>query len=148
MISMISNDEYNLAVQWKQLPNPDIPMIFDSVESESVEVKDIEGSSLYNLAEVEQVAEYVKHLLSFEFSSTRKIKQDEIGIATPYIAQVKRLVDRMKDLPKIDIGTTEFFQSREKPIMIISAVRTKSVESIEFLDNPRVSSLAIDFFFH
>lgn len=139
MESMILAAEANLAIQWKQLPNPDIPVVFHSVESESKELKELHGASLFNIAEVEQVFQYVNNLITLGLKSGLKIKPEQIGVASPYSAQVRKLTERLKEYPTVDIGTTEFFQGREKPIMIISAVKTKRMSTkADFLDNPRV----------
>lgn len=147
MESRISSEDYNFAMNWKQLPNPDVPIIFDVTKTESKEEAD--GVSLFNDGEVAKAFEYVENLINIGFSScssssssaslTRKVKQEQIGIVTPYTGQVKKLRAQFENYPKIDIGTTEFFQGREKPVMIISAVRTENLnENIDFLDNPRV----------
>lgn len=137
MMSMINTDEYNFATNWKQLPNLDIPIIFHTVKFESVAEAD--GKSLFSISEINKIVEYVENLMKFGFSSTRQVKQEQIGIVTPYTSQVKKLRDRLGKYPKIDVGTTEFFQGREKPIMIISTVRTEALKDCtNFLDNPRV----------
>lgn len=133
---MVSSAIHNFAMKWIQLPNPGIPIIFDHV----VAANKLDGISIYNLAEVETVFKYMKNLLKFGFGEGRKVSQEQIGVATPYLSQVKKLRERLGvKFPRIDIGTTEFFQGREKPVMIISAVRTEKVNAdIDFLDNPRV----------
>lgn len=140
MEQMVSSEDHNFAMKWKQLPNPDIPIVFHCVEAEAVEVKDYDGISKFNIEEIEQIVDYVKNLVEIGLSSNKTVKQNQIGIASPYTAQVKRLRDRLHDdYPFIDIGTTEFFQGREKPVMIISAVRTSNEGNIEnFMENPRV----------
>lgn len=140
MISMIKSSESNFAINWKQLPDPNIPIVLHSVPSESVEVKEYDGSSYFSVEEIEQVFDYVQSLMKFGFGLDRKIKEEQIGIISPYLAQVKRIRKRLDDSYRnIDIGTTEFFQGREKPIMIVSAVRTKKLDlANDFLDNPRV----------
>lgn len=140
MMSMINTDEYNFATNWKQLPNLDIPIIFHTVKFESVAEAD--GKSLFSISEINKIVEYVENLMKFGFSSTRQVKQEQIGIVTPYTSQVKKLRDRLGKYPKIDVGTTEFFQGREKPIMIISTVRTEALKDCtNFLDNPRVGKI-------
>ena len=144
MEPMISIAEHNFAKDWKQLPSQGIPVIFHSVESTSSAESD--GTSVFNIAEVELVYDYVKNLIEIGFSPERKIKEEQIGIASPYLGQVKKLKARMVAYPRIDIGTTEFFQGREKPIIIISAVKTHDLnENIDFLDNPRVQTMKIIF---
>lgn len=140
MEPMVSAEVHNFAKDWKHLPNRDIPIVFHSVEGEAVEVKDYDCLSKFNIEEVEQAFEYVQSLLQNGISSNKNVKQDQIGVASPYTSQVKKLRERIHhQYPLIDIGTTEFFQSRERPIMIISAVRTSDLDNMNnFMDNPRV----------
>lgn len=139
MEQMVSTEIHNFAMNWKHLPNPDIPIVFHSVEAEAKEVKEYDGLSSFNIEEIEQIFDYVKNLLDFGISPNKKVKQDQIGVASPYTAQVKKLRERLHNhYPGIDVGTTEFYQGREKPIMIISAVRTNNDGINNFMDNPRV----------
>lgn len=138
MEQMVSSEIHNFAKGWIQLPNPDIPVIFHSVEAEAVEAKEIDGLSKFNIEEIEHVVEYVESLVNVGLTEGKKVKQNQIGIASPYTAQVKRLRERLyKDYPLIDVGTAEFYQGREKPVMIITAVRTNNLDS-NFMDNHRV----------
>ena len=138
METVVIKQNYD-AFNWKHLPNHTIPYIFHSVESEAEEIKEFDGFSLFNLEEVTCVSDYVKNLLECGLPE-RKVIQRDIGIASPYVAQVKELRNCMKNYPLIDIGTTEFFQGREKPIIIISAVKTKDFAGrFDFLDNSRVT---------
>lgn len=137
MDSMVSAQDYKLAMKWKQLPNPDFPIIFHSVKAESMGNHD--GLSWNNADEVDLVLAYVENLLKFGLPECKTIKQVQIGVASPYRAQVKLLRDRLRKFPLIDVGTTEFFQGREKPIMIISAAKSRNLaKTQDFLDNPRV----------
>lgn len=140
MDSMVAAHDYKLAMKWKHLPNPDIPIIFHSINAESMGNHD--GLSWNNADEVELVYDYVANLLTVGLPECKKITQDQIGVASPYRAQVKLLRDRLRRLPRIDIGTTEFFQGREKPIMIISAAKSRNLaKTQDFLDNPRVRKI-------
>jgi helicase MOV-10 len=69
----------------------------------------------------------------------RKIVPDDIGIISPYKAQIIRLKQTFEKLSEIEIGTTEYFQGREKNIIIISTV--KSHAKIGFLNNEKVRVL-------
>ncbi|XP_041975066.1 probable RNA helicase armi [Aricia agestis] len=77
---------------------------------------------------------------------------DEIGIITPYIAQVKylRLLFDSMGLPRPKIGTVEEFQGQERPIILISTVRSAESHLLEdlkhalgFLRNPKRLNVAI-----
>ncbi|XP_045499637.1 probable RNA helicase armi [Colias croceus] len=80
------------------------------------------------------------------------VTPEEIGIITPYIAQIKylRLVFDAMGLPQPKIGTVEEFQGQERPIILISTVR--SAESLikddvkhvlGFIQNPKRVNVAI-----
>ncbi|XP_045527649.1 probable RNA helicase armi [Pieris brassicae] len=64
-----------------------------------------------------------------------KVTPEEIGIISPYIAQIKylRLIFNAMGLPQPKIGTVEEFQGQERPIILITTVR--STESLIQQDN-------------
>lgn len=68
-------------------------------------------------------------------NANRRITEQDIGIISPYRAQVREL--RNTPFKAVLVGTTEAFQGSEKPIIIISTVRTD--HQIGFLQNFRVS---------
>jgi superfamily I DNA and/or RNA helicase len=141
MESMVSTDIHNFAKGWNQLPNPNIPIVFHSVEAESVEVKEYDGVSKFNIEEVEQVFDYVEYLIKNGLPEAKKITMEQIGVASPYTAQVEKIRGRLgMKYGLIDVGTSEFFQGREKSIMIISAVRTNTNVGLH-MDSPRVRRL-------
>nr|CAI5863002.1 unnamed protein product [Callosobruchus analis] len=84
--------------------------------------------SYYNPKEIEMVFKCVQALLKLSFQdSDQNVKQEEIGIVTPYIRQVYQLRDYLKyrNIEHVEVGTTETFQGREKRIIIISTVRAQ-----------------------
>lgn len=102
--------------------------------------------SYVNHAEVRKVHEIVFDLLQRKCAN-RCITEEDIGIIAPYRSQVHAL----KDIPlkNVFIGTTESFQGTEKPIIIISTVRSGG-NDIGFLKDFRVSRticLRINLFF-
>lgn len=90
------------------------------------------------MEEVHAVIDYIKELLLLE-EKGRKVTQADIGVVVPYKLQskiIKRICNRLK-FDEITIGTPEAFQGQEKPIMIVTTVRTGGL--VGFLDDPRVS---------
>ncbi|XP_047041794.1 probable RNA helicase armi [Helicoverpa zea] len=86
--------------------------------------KAVDSPSWYNPEEASMVALTVCKLYK------NNIQPDELGIITPYVAQIKhlrRLFDHMK-LRRPKIATVEEFQGQERPLIIISTVR--STESL------------------
>lgn len=94
------------------------------------------------MAEVYEVMNYVKNLLNVEISG-RKVVQSDIGIVVPYKLQfkvIKRLCTKL-NLDDITIGIAEVFQGQEKPIMIVTTLRTDG--KLGFLKDSRVRILYI-----
>lgn len=75
-------------------------------------------------AVIEQIQEILK-----EKSNDRLIQQSDIGVVTPYRLQCKiiGILCRRLGFSEITIGTAEVFQGQEKPVMIVSTVRTGGI---------------------
>ncbi|XP_049875314.1 probable RNA helicase armi [Pectinophora gossypiella] len=80
------------------------------------------------------------------------VSPDDIGIITPYIAQIKhlRLIFDAMGLFRPKIGTVEEFQGQERPIILISTVRsTESLLNVDerhklgFVKNPKRLNVAL-----
>lgn len=72
--------------------------------------------------------------------SHRKITQSDIGIISPYRRQCEELSEKCKQLgyDDIQIGSVEVFQGQEKPIIIVTTVRSQ-MKNLGFLDSKKVS---------
>nr|CAH7742468.1 unnamed protein product [Callosobruchus chinensis] len=84
--------------------------------------------SYFNPKEVEMVFKCVQALLKLSFpDSDQNVKEEEIGIITPYVRQVCRIRQYLKNqnIERVEVGTTETFQGREKRIIVISTVRAQ-----------------------
>jgi predicted DNA helicase len=66
----------------------------------------------------------------------------EIGVITPYAAQVRLLRERL-DLPGLEIDTVDGFQGREKEAIVISLVRSNLRQEIGFLADIRRMNVAL-----
>ncbi len=75
-------------------------------------------NSIYNLEEIELIKNLVNDLLNFWLSA------DNIWIISPYSAQVQFLKQKISN---IEINTVDWFQWREKEVIIISWVRNKEL---------------------
>ena len=93
---------------------------------------------IVNAKEIEFVASLVRELLT-------KHPPSSIGIITPYLAQQRELIKIIHVYSnKIDIKSVDGFQGKEKDIIIISCVRSKSRNgTIGFLSNPKRINVAI-----
>lgn len=97
--------------------------------------------SLYNEEEMQLVLKYIKTLLETKSKnkSFKQIQQSDIGIVTPYRKQRTLLAEKLRryHYENITIGTAEVFQGKEKPVMIVSTVRSDG--KLGFVAEERVS---------
>lgn len=128
----------NFAIGWDGLLlNKDFPMLFHTTKTSSKEV----GVSLKNEGEVNLVDTYVKLLLSYGING-KKVQQTDIGIISPYCAQRDRLREQFEGYSKIEIGTVDSFQGREKKIIVMSTVRS-GTKHVGFLRNVKRLNVAL-----
>lgn len=59
-----------------------------------------------------------------------EVHETDIGIISPYRAQVQLLSFNLKDHPLIDISTVDKYQGRDKVCVIVSLVRNNKNKSI------------------
>lgn len=92
------------------------------------------------MEEAREVINQIKRLESAK-PNDRQIKYSDIGVVTPYKLQCKIISRLCKQLNfiGITIGTAEVFQGSEKPIMILSTVRTGGV--LGFVNSAQVCSI-------
>uniref|UniRef100_A0A8D8NVP9 Helicase MOV-10 n=3 Tax=Culex pipiens TaxID=7175 RepID=A0A8D8NVP9_CULPI len=130
-----SPEKTHWAVGWDRLPNRSFPLIFHSVVGETMQ--DENSSSMYNEQEAEQVLSYVERIIEHGICG-RMVEQSSIGIISPYASQVRLLRNLLnkRHWSDIEVGSTEQYQGREKPIMLMSTVRARS-KSAEFLNNAK-----------
>lgn len=89
------------------------------------------------MEEAKAVIEEIKKIMG-SCPKGREIKCSDIGIVTPYKLQckiIKRLCIGL-GFSDINIGTAEVFQGREKPVMILSTVRTNG--TLGFVNSAQV----------
>lgn len=127
----MSLEDQNWALGWSYLPNKSFPIMFHSVQDSSE--MDRTGSSS-NATEAIVVRTYITYLIK-EGISGFPVTAEDIGVVTPYTAQNRDLKDVLVNTG-VEVGSTEYFQGREKNIMIMSTVRSQS-SSIGFLNNPK-----------
>ncbi|XP_071941571.1 regulator of nonsense transcripts 1 homolog [Antedon mediterranea] len=102
------------------------PIIFLDIKSKEMTT----GSSKSNIDEANRIKTLVAGLLN-----AKQIKESEIGIISPYTAQVNLIKKTLKQ--KIDVRTVDGFQGQEREVIIFSAVRSNKDQFIGFLDDER-----------
>lgn len=109
-------------------------MIFHSVQGKTM--KERNETSPYNHLEIDTVISYLNRIFKM---NERIIHQTDIGIISPYRKQCEELTERCSKhgWTDIQIGSVEVFQGKEKPIIIVTTVRS-NMNNIGFLDNKKV----------
>lgn len=101
------------------------PLIFKSVNGQCE--RSLEHS-WFNDTEVNEVYNTIKQLLPPQSRKhgLKSITQSDIGVVTPYRKQRHKIIQKLRryNLEDVTVGTAEIFQGKEKPIMIISTVRS------------------------
>ncbi|EAA00145.5 AGAP011893-PA, partial [Anopheles gambiae str. PEST] len=129
------------AVNWHHLPNRKLPMLFHSVvgfmQQDSISL------SYWNVQEAQLVYQYVQILMKEEING-QIVRQEDIGIVTPYSKQVEFIKNGLSTLglDNIEVGSVNQYQGREKPVIIISAVRSNRT-TVGFLADPRRLNVAL-----
>lgn len=128
----------NFACGWEVLMfNKDFPLLFHTTSTPSTEV----GTSLKNDGEVNIMNFYINLLL--QGINGKPVKQTDIGIISPYRAQRDRILEQFEgEFPKIEIGTVDSFQGREKKIIIMSTVRSQT-RHVGFLSSEKRLNVAL-----
>ena len=116
-------------VDWEHLPKRGFPIIFHGVEGE--DMREANSPSWFNPDE----AQYVKMYVDLLVKGTRKNRcmAKEIGIITPYHRQVQKIrkILEAHGYGNCKVGSVEEFQGSERPVIILSTVRS-TVDFIQF----------------
>jgi helicase MOV-10 len=125
------------ALGWKLLPNPKFPAMLLPCYGHTKREKNCYSS--YNVEEIDTIMNCLRLLLT-DGVNGKKIRPSDIGIISPYRRQCSKLMMRLRDYcwDGVEVGTVETYQGREKPVIVISTVRSKT-KCIGFLNNPKVS---------
>eukprot|EP00930_Biecheleria_cincta_P056849 TRINITY_DN4287_c0_g3_i1.p1 TRINITY_DN4287_c0_g3~~TRINITY_DN4287_c0_g3_i1.p1 ORF type:complete len:981 (-),score=143.26 TRINITY_DN4287_c0_g3_i1:47-2965(-) len=127
-------------------PEPQTPICFLPVEGREVS----EGTSWSNHAEIGAIETLLESVLG-----AGDIKPEDIGVITPYAAQVRNLRRTLSRSPAlarlncrptkgqvggVEVSSVDGFQGREKELIIVSTVRANLTGNIGFLsDNRRLN---------
>lgn len=86
--------------------------------------------------------DYLRRIFKF---SHRTIIQNDVGIISPYRRQCEQLTEQCarNGYSGIQIGSVEIFQGQEKPIIIVSTVRSQ-MDNIGFLNSKKVNIFVFD----
>eukprot|EP00117_Sycon_ciliatum_P039642 scpid9001/ scgid29262/ Putative helicase Mov10l1; Cardiac helicase activated by MEF2 protein; Cardiac-specific RNA helicase; Moloney leukemia virus 10-like protein 1 len=139
--------ERNRFCGWSELPNPSFPLIFHGLEGN--DMREGTSPSWFNSAEIVQTADYLKSLFK---SPDLGLRMDEVGVITPYRKQVEKMRQFLGtvSLEDVKVGSVEEFQGQERPVIVISTVRSQESllafdhkHQIGFLSNPKRFNVSI-----
>lgn len=123
MRAKIQEPEKSFGTKWNYLNNKKFPLLFHCSKEPSKVIKG--GTSSYNPGEIKLVRFYIDLLLRVGVGGV-KVEEDDIGVVSPYKAQLNMLRQELRHAPKVEIGTAEYYQGREKKIIIISTVKSRN----------------------
>jgi len=119
---------------------PEYPVVFlDTLSHPEGEQLAPRSTSYENPYEAEQTAMLVKALLECGIDSA------EIGVITPYLAQVKRIRKTLEaeGIADVEVKSVDGFQGREKEVILISLVRSNIARAIGFVSDSRRLNVAM-----
>lgn len=106
--------------------------IISLYQVEGVEIINSDSKSYYNEIEAQEVKKRLDELLQ------KGIMPEQIGVITPYKAQVKYLKSLLHEgYDEIEVDTVDSFQGREKDVIVLSTVRSNEENRIGFLKEYR-----------
>lgn len=132
-------DEANL------LPNKNFPLLFFGIQG--CDEREGNNPSWFNRIEASKVTEIIRRL-----TASGNLKEEDIGVITPYKQQVLKLNKALEslDMTGIKVGSVEQFQGQERQVIIVSTVRSTIKHDefdrtycLGFLSNPRRFNVAI-----
>ncbi len=113
-------------------------LMIDTAGCDLEEELEVEGDSRSNEGEAGIVVRHVETLIE------AGVRPDEIAVITPYNAQVAKLrllLERRYD--RLEVGSVDGFQGREKEAVIISTVRSNPRGQVGFLADERRMNVAV-----
>ncbi|QQP55758.1 Uncharacterized protein FKW44_000200, partial [Caligus rogercresseyi] len=96
-------------------------------------------TSFFNPMELDSVQRILNKLILFP-----QLHQMSFGVISPYRAQYMQCENAMDFCPRLEFGSPELFQGKEKDVILVTTARSsKGAKSIGFLDNFRRFNVAI-----
>lgn len=123
-------------------PRRDFPVAFVPTGPGAIESGD-GGTSKSNQYEANIVAGIIQGVLGGDpWGGSQPLRPEEIGVVTPYAAQV-RLLRRQRPHQAIEVASVDGFQGREKELIIISTVRANRYGNVGFTADWRRANVAL-----
>jgi superfamily I DNA and/or RNA helicase len=118
-------------------PSTERPVRFlDTAGAGYDEEREEDSGSRHNAGEADRVVQCVRRWLA------AGVPAGSIGVITPYRAQVRKLRERLADVPELEVDSVDGFQGRENEAIVISLVRSNTAGQIGFLADTRRTNVA------
>jgi helicase MOV-10 len=100
-------------LRWSELPTPGFPIIFHAITGK--DLQEANSPSFFNVDEASLVKRYVEMIRR---NQKLRLQDADIGIITPYHAQVMKIRTLLKEKnsPRIKVGSVEEFQGQVRLI--------------------------------
>lgn len=135
---------------WKIFESDTVLEFIDTAGTGFNEETDQETQSTFNSGEVDLLFKHFENYINEAIANNAEIK--DIGIISPYKAQVMLLQEYFSEMPKpaeidldkiVSINTVDSFQGQERDIIYISLVRSNDNGKIGFLSDIRRMNVAM-----
>jgi predicted DNA helicase len=136
---------------WGIIPDDAIVEFIDTSGCGFDEAMHPHSKSTYNVEEAELLIQHLDDYLKLIFALGWEDDIEDIGIISPYMAQVEVLKKYLfkeqyiakERVHRIDINTIDSFQGQERDVIYLSLVRSNAKGSIGFLSDIRRINVAI-----
>ncbi|KAH8804322.1 RNA helicase [Flagelloscypha sp. PMI_526] len=136
----------DLYIRSSHVAKPGFPVVFYAISGK--DDREASSPSFFNVDEVTQVKACVQQLRADRIV---KITDNDIGIITPYHAQCLKIRTSLSEVTaSVKVGSVEEFQGQERPVIIISTVRSSRdfikydlKHTLGFVANPRRFNVAV-----
>ncbi|KAH8992653.1 P-loop containing nucleoside triphosphate hydrolase protein [Lactarius akahatsu] len=139
-----SSDVSHILLHSGVLPKKGFPVVFHSIKGRELRTR--QSPSYLNVLEASLVRDYCQKLTK---DHECKISAGDIGVVTPYKAQVRAIRELLRPigLREIAVNSVEKFQGQERKVIIFSTTRSNSEvekrKAMGFLQNRQRMNVAI-----
>ncbi|KIY67638.1 RNA helicase [Cylindrobasidium torrendii FP15055 ss-10] len=126
------------------------PVMFISMAGK--DDREASSPSFFNQEEISMVEKLIKDIKGdTDMNIGMNLNDEDIGVIAPYHAQVVKIRKMLKDTASgVKVGSVEEFQGQEKPVIIVSTVRSSQEfvkydlrHTLGFVANPRRFNVAV-----